>query len=412
MDYIKKHIEKQNQQIGNSNKNTIPDSLRVAIVHDYFNQNGGAEKVVETMLELYPKADLYTSTFIPENFVNDQQLTKAYLDKRVKSTWLDKIFLTKDSKKSNRIKFFKHLFFIYPIVMSFITVKDYDLVIISSTYCGKNIKLQNNGKVIHYCHSPVRFLHGLVTETDHDTLSWAQNLVISIFKPFLKWLDLKAVRNLNLNDTIWVANSNFIQKTISDVYGVDSIVIYPPVDTNRYLHLTKNQKPTEEFYLCHGRISFHKRIDLAIKSCLVLNKKLYISGTSALDSELKSLKDLVPINAKDQIVFLGRTSDQELNELICNAKAMIFPGKEDAGIAPIEMLAGGLPVIAYGAGGALEYIVDGQNGVLFAEQSEFSLSNAIKRFETLKLDTKTIKNSSSNFTKTTFLHKLEALGQI
>jgi glycosyltransferase involved in cell wall biosynthesis len=390
--------------------------MRVAIVHDYFNQNGGAEKVVESLLKLYPTADLYTSTYIPENFTKEKSgyefVPKAYEQGRVKSTYLDKFFLNKDKTKSDRLKFFKHLFFIYPIVMSFVKIKNYDLVIISSTYCGKNIKIENCGKVIHYCHSPVRFLHGLVTETDHASLSFIQNVAISIFKPFLKWMDLKAVKYLNGLDCVWVANSIFIQKTIEKVYGVSSTCIYPPVDLGKFANVLRERDPKEDFYLCHGRISFHKRIDLAILACLETGDKLYISGVSALESETNGLKQLVPNDKKDQIIFLGRTSDEQLLELVANAKAMIFPGKEDAGIAPIEMIAGGLPVIAYGAGGALEYVQEGVNGLFFTPQNVDPLVLAMSNFKKLELDTKKIKTSVNEFSEQVFMSKISFISSI
>jgi glycosyltransferase involved in cell wall biosynthesis len=386
----------------------LDNNLKVALVHDYFNQNGGAEKVMDNLLEMYPHADLYTATFIPENFKNDPNLLRAYQDGRVKTTILDKLFL-KNGKKTKALNYFKHLFFIYPIIMSFVKVKNYDLVIISSTYCGKNIRTENCKKLVHYCHSPVRFLHGLVTETDHATLSWFQNLVINIFKPLLKFLDLRAVAHLNSQNCLWIGNSKFIKKTVDQVYGVSSLVLFPPVDLDKYLPIVKNENPSEEFYLCHGRISFHKRIDLAISACLQLNRKLYISGSSALESDMDSLRALVPEAKKELIVFLGRTTDEQLYKLISEAKAMLFPGKEDAGISPIEMLAGGLPVIAYGAGGALEYVVEGQNGVFFYQQKTDALANAIKHFELSTFDTSKIKDSSKQFSKETFEQKFRSI---
>jgi glycosyltransferase involved in cell wall biosynthesis len=389
--------------------NHLPESrkdLRVAIAHDYFNQNGGAEKVVESLLKLYPDADVYTSTFIPENFRNDVNISKAYNEGRVKSTFLDKIFL-KDGSKSSFIKYFKHLFFIYPMVMSFVEVKDYDVVIISSTYCGKNVKISNCDKVIHYCHSPVRFLHGLVTEKDHSSLSIIEKVGTFALKPILKYLDLKAVKYLNSKGCVWIANSNFIKATLSKVYGVSCSVIYPPVELVKYLPVVRNERPDEEFYLCHGRISFHKRLDLAILACLKLGKKLYISGISGLENDIDSLRALIPNDKRDQIVFLGRTTDDQLFEKVRNAKAMIFPGKEDAGIAPIEMLASGLPVIAYGAGGALEYVIPDTNGVFFKDQTVESLVEAIGRFEMASFDAKTIKASISEFSEEVFLTKMD-----
>jgi glycosyltransferase involved in cell wall biosynthesis len=376
--------------------------MKVAIVHDYFNQNGGAEKVCETLLELYPLADIFTSTFNPINFENEKNLNKSYIEGRIKTSILDKLFI-KNGKPTFWTKFTKHLYFVYPLVMWLMQVKDYDLVVISSTYCGKNIRLNNNKKIIHYCHSPVRFLHGLITEKDHSTLPIWQKLISTLIKPLLKMLDLGAVKNLIANDTIWISNSKFIKQAVNDVYHVDSDVIYPPVDISRFQSIERVENPKEEFYICHGRISFHKRIDLAIEACIKLNKKLKISGTSALTIDLENLIKLVPEDKKHLIEFLGRTDDQTLDTLVSEAKAMIFPGKEDAGIAPIEMLACGMPIIAYQSGGALEYVIEEINGVFFKEQSVEDVIEAINKFESLSFQKEEIKKSVLKFSDKIFL---------
>jgi glycosyltransferase involved in cell wall biosynthesis len=382
--------------------------MRVAIVHDYLHQFGGAEKVVEKWLEMYPEAQLYTSFYLPQKFASSAHFEKARTEKRIHQTWLRFLFPT-------FIKFYKHLYWLYPIMMSFVQVRGYDLVLISSTYCGKNIQLLNNKKIIHYCHSPVRFLHGLVTEMDHKTINPILQKIIPFINSPLKKLDLKAVENLNKNGTIWVANSSFIQETIKQVYHTDSVVIYPPIELKKYLGITRETANIGNFYLCHGRISFHKRLDLAIQACLELGLKLKISGDSSFASELESLKklelDFIAANPDKPtyIEFLGRTSDAQYHELLATCKAFLFPGKEDFGIAPIEVLAAGVPVIAYQAGGALEYIKDSQNGVFFAEQTTQSLQDAIQKFESLNLDTKTIKASSLEFSEENFENQISKL---
>jgi hypothetical protein len=138
--------------------------MKVAIVHDYLHQFGGAEKLVEQWLEMYPDATVYTSFITPEKFTSSPLITKAYEENRIKTTWLQWWL-------PSIIQLYKHFFWLYPLVMSWVVVKNFDKVIISSTYCGKTIHLQDNAQVVHYCHSPTRFLHGLTTETDHKSLS-------------------------------------------------------------------------------------------------------------------------------------------------------------------------------------------------------------------------------------------------
>jgi glycosyltransferase involved in cell wall biosynthesis len=382
--------------------------MKIAIVHDYLHQFGGAEKVVEKWLEVYPEADLYTSFYTPQKFSTSKYFEKARQDGRIYTTWLQMIL-------PKIMKFYKHFFWLYPIVMSFRVVKNYDVVLISSTYCGKNVRYRNVKKIIHYCHSPVRFLHGLVTETDHRSINPILRSIIPVFTFPLKWMDLQAVSYLNKNGCIWIANSKFIQETILDVYKTKSKVIYPPIELETFLKINRSGKKPGDFYLSHGRISFHKRIDLAILACLQTGRKLKVSGTAAFEKELDSLKNLVHDyevenpESKGLIEFLGRTTNEKLQELMTTCRGFIFPGKEDFGIAPIEMLAAGVPIIAYKSGGALEYVQNGKNGIFFNQQSIFEVITALYSFEKTQFNSKTIKDSSKPFSEKAFRDQIDSV---
>jgi glycosyltransferase involved in cell wall biosynthesis len=381
--------------------------MKVAIVHDYLYQFGGAEKCVEKWLEIYPKANVYTSFFVPSKFSSSKIITQSYEQKRIKTTILQKLF-----KNPFFLKFQKHFFFIYPIIFSFFKVKNYDLVLISSTFCAKNVKIQNCSKIVFYCHTPTRFLWNLISKDDHKSLSIIYRLLISFLVFPLKILDQKAVQNLNRLGCIWLANSEFIRQTINQIYKTESKVVFPPIELDKFLS-TKRSKlstSTKSFYLSHGRISFHKRIDLAILACLKMRRHLKISGNSAFPAEIESLKKIVlQAEKKDStlvglIEFVGRTSDKQLQNLMQNCQAFLFPGKEDFGIAPIEMLAGGVPIIAYKAGGALEYIIENENGIFFEEQNVKSLIKGIQKFEVQKTwKTENIKKSSQKFSSQKFI---------
>lgn len=386
--------------------------MKIAIVHDYLHQFGGAEKVVEKWLEFYPEADVYTSIYTPDKFESSPHFEKARKENRIHTSFAQKIIAN-----SKMIGYFKHFFWLYPIAMSKVKVEGYDAVLISSTYCGKNVKLKNNTRVIHYCHSPTRFLHGLVTETDHASLSKAQKLVVPLFKSGLKKLDLKAVKHLNDNDCTWVGNSKFIQETIKDVYNVDSELIYPPIDLERFMKVDRKPLTGEnEYYLSHGRVSFHKRVDLAILACMQLGKKLKISGNAGSDLEMNQLKDIVKDyekkhpESKGLIEFLGRTEGEVTTDLAAGCKAFLFPGKEDFGISPVEMLAAGVPVIAYKEGGALEYVQENINGVFFHPQTTEELIKGIKDFESKNnWDADTIKRTSAKFSEEMFKQEIDKL---
>jgi|LakMenEpi03Aug12_release.lakeMendotaPanAssembly.Ray.scaffolds.fasta_scaffold182915_2 glycosyltransferase involved in cell wall biosynthesis len=380
--------------------------MKVAICHDYLFQFGGAERCVESWLEMYPNADIYSSFSIPEKFKDSVQITKAFEEGRVQNSFLQGIFRFKFAQK-----FQKHLFWIYPIAMSFLRVKDYDLVIVSATYCGKNIKLQNNQKVIFYCYTPTRFLYGFVTETDQKMINPILRKLIPFFTKPLRILDQKAAKYLTRNGAIWVAISKYIQDNIKIAYGVDSQIIYPPVETEQFTKLTRKADQIEDFYIYFGRISFHKRIDLAILACLNLGKKLVIVGASSFQPEMDKLKDIVKNHPnKELITFAGRVSDIERNNLLQKAKAMIFTAKEDFGIAPVEAIAACCPVIGYGSGGALEYIQPGVNGTLFEEQSMESLQEAITNFEKMEgWNVENMRKSVQKFASGEFKKEFERL---
>jgi glycosyltransferase involved in cell wall biosynthesis len=377
--------------------------MKVAIVHDYLFQFGGAEKVVEVWLEMYPEADIYTSFLVHEKFTNSPTITSAYQSNRIHTSIAQYIFRFRFLQR-----FQKHFFWLYPIAMRLVRVKNYDLVLISSTDCGKQIQLYNNQKIVHYCHSPTRYLHGLITEADHQSLNLVYRFLIPLFIPILKYLDLNAVYKLNDHHAIWLANSSFIKQTIKEVYDTESTVIYPPIDLDTFLRIKRER--IEDFYLCHGRISFHKRLDLAILSCLQLKRSLKISGVAGFEKQMDDLKYIVSEyetqypDTQGLIQFLGRTTDEEYAGLVSHCRGFLFPGKEDFGIAPIEILASGVPIIAYQAGGALEYITEGVNGVFFPEQTVGSLMNAILKFEDVgEWNTQMIRDSSKPFGKDTFI---------
>jgi glycosyltransferase involved in cell wall biosynthesis len=370
---------------------------KVAIVHDYLFQYGGAEKVVEAWLKMYPEADIYTSFYTHDKFGGSKGIQQAYQQGRIKTTWLQAWFGQQEEQKAKPLlKYFKHFFWLYPLVMSRLAVKNYDLVLISSTYCGKNVRYKNCHKIVHYCHSPTRFLHGLTTEVDHQSLGKVYQAIIPLFKFWLRWLDLRAVKYLNKIGTIWLANSKYIQKTIKQVYNTKSEVVYPPVEVEKFAGVVRNPDLENPFYYYFGRISFHKRLDLLISTCLATNRRLVITGEAGYQKEMQDLKKLA--NNSSLITFTGRQPDEVVKGYLTRCKGFLFAGKEDFGIAPIEVLGAGVPAVMYGAGGALEYIEDGVNGMLFDQQNVESVGKTLDKFEKVQnWDSDVIKASASRY---------------
>jgi glycosyltransferase involved in cell wall biosynthesis len=360
--------------------------MKTVIVHDYLFQYGGAEKCVEVWLDMYPQAEVWTSFYVPEKFKSSNQISKAWQQGRIKTSIAQWIF-----KLPGMNNFYKHFFWLYPILFFVWKASGYDLVIVSSTFCAKTIRLGDNKKVIYYCYTPTRFLHKQDTELDRSTINPILRLALPAFNFVLRKVDFAAVKNLVNKKTVWIGISQYIVDKIKDIYKVTAKVIYPPVNLDHFLDLPTKKR--EDFYLYFSRISFHKKTQVAIEACFALGKKLKIAGASGFKPEIEKLKQMVAeLEAKEPqkkglIEFLGRVSDEDRDNLLQTAKAMIFPPKEDFGIAPVEAIASGCPVIAYGQGGALEYVTEGLSGTFFDSQTSSSLQKAILKFEKMKTGT-------------------------
>jgi glycosyltransferase involved in cell wall biosynthesis len=219
-------------------------------------------------------------------------------------------------------------------------------------------------------------------------------------KPLLAWLrrqDRAAARR----PQVMVANSRHVADRIRRYYGRTAEVIHPPVDVGRFASLPRE---AGDFYLVLGRVVPYKRVDLAVSACARMERQLKVAGGG---------RALEPIRRQAAghrgIELLGHVSDEARAELLRRARALLFPGEEDFGIVPVEAQAAGLPVIAYGVGGAAESVHDGRTGVLFAEQSARSLEGAIERFEGLALDERELRANAARFTRERFRSRMAAV---
>ena len=336
---------------------------KIAIVHDYLKEYGGAERVVETLLEIWPNADIYTSVFLPEYAGPHRTRIEKW---KVHTSVLQYVPF-----KAKLISMFR---FVAPLVFKSFNLSDYDVVITSTagTYTSPNfVKIGKKTKLICYCHTPPRYLYGYPVANDWTTNWWRRILLVMGKIPmyFLKKLDFKASQ---LPD-YFIANSKEVAGRIKKFYKRDAIVIYPPVEIP---NLAKG-KVTKDYYLAGGRLARAKRTDLAIKVCnkLRLPLKVFGRGFGGYAGYLKSIFG-------PTIEFLGEATEEQKWELYQNAKAYIYPSeKEDFGIQPVEAMAAGTPVIAYRSGGTQESVIDGKTGVFFNELTVESLSKAIKHFD-------------------------------
>ncbi len=350
--------------------------MKVAILHDYLNQFGGAERVLQTLIELFPHADLYTLLY-------DKKKTKGIFEKNIRaSSFMDIPWIRKH-----------HRLFIpfMPLAASSIRPKEeYDLIISSTAGYAKGFRVQGSHHV-SYCHSPLRY----AWEIDYlKNLRFSPKALSNLIAyPIAKWLkkwDKDAAQKVNL----FIANSDYIAEKVRAYYGRDAIVAYPPVDTDIFYPEPETGK--KEYYLMAGRLLYYKGFDLGIAAFNQLQKPLKIVGRGP---ELPKLRKLVK---SPLIEFIETASDNELRFLYSNAKAFIFPQIEDFGLVAAEAQACGTPVIAFAQGGGREIVMHKKTGILFYEQTPEAIVAAVKEFEYYPFDRRTIAKSAQRFSKEAF----------
>jgi len=371
--------------------------MRVALVHDYLNQYGGAERVLEILMEIFPDAPIYTLLY-------DKDRTLGRFEGRVKKT----SFLDFGPIRKKHRPFIPFM----PLAAQTMAIDDgYDLIISDSAGFAKGVTLKANSLKlkapfhISYCHTPLRY----AWEEEYLT-GIISNFQLSISKPILKYL-----RNWDYNagqkPDILIANSNFIAQKIKKYYGRDTIVVYPPVDLNVFCpSSTRCSLSSTSYFLAAGRLMHYKKFDLAVRVFAELGLPLKIVGGGP---ELEKLKEIRDELRADNIEFVSFVSDEELRSLYCGAKAFIFPQVEDFGLVAAEAIACGTPVIAYNAGGAKEIVFHGENGILFNEQTAESLKGAVIEFSKYSakggFDPQKIAASAKKFSKDEFIKKIKNL---
>ena len=354
--------------------------MRVAIVHDYLNQYGGAERVLDELKLMYPDAPVYVSIHDP------RRMPDRYRQWDIRASWLNRVPL------ANR----KHQMLLpfYPMAFEGFDFSDYDLVVSSSSGFAHGVLTQPDTLNVCYCHSPPRFLWDYHRYAEREHLSRpARALLASQLIKLRQWDRSSANRT-----DVWVSTSKVVQKRIQRTYSQPSSIIPPPVDTSRFAVGDGNGG----FYLMLMRLVGWKRPDIVVDACTRLSLNLVVAGDGrALDS----LKE----RAGPTIRFVGRVNDTQMRELYRDCTAFILPSEEDFGITPLEAMASGRPVIAYGRGGVLDTVVPGHTGEFFEEQSADSVAAALTSFKPHHYDPDTIRQHSEAFDSVVFRRRLRAL---
>lgn len=362
--------------------------MKVAIIHDWLVVNGGAEKVLQEIIALYPTADIYTLVdFLPEgsrDWLNGNQVHTSFIQKLP--------FARKQ---------YRNYFPFFPIAIEQFDLSEYDLII-SSSYCvAKGVITSPEQTHVCYCHSPARYawdLQGQYLKESGMTRGVKSAVVRHFLHKFRIW-DSRTANGVDL----FIANSKFIKKRIYKCYRREAEVINPPVNLSQFQYCDDKQ----DFYLTASRLVPYKRIDLVVEAFTKMpEKKLKVIGDGP---EMEKLKRLA--QGYDNIELMGFQSNEVLIKTMQQAKAFVFAAEEDFGIIPVEAQACGTPVIAYGKGGSLETVAANVSGIHFETQTLSSLTNAINEFENqgTTLDYAQVRKHAEKFSVESFKQNLSTV---
>lgn len=361
--------------------------MNIALVHDWLTNMAGGERVLLEMSKAYPSAPIFTSIFDPNG-------AKDFARKDVRPSYLQRMPLIKTLVKAKR----EFLIPLTPFAFEQIDLSKFDLVISSCSFPSKGVLTKPGTTHICYCHTPARYLW----ETEVDSRAKTG---------FLSSLRKNTAHKLRIWDRLaadrvdyFLANSKYVANRIKKYYNRDSIVIYPPVDVDRF-ELT-DAKNVKDYYLFVSRLVDYKKCDLVIEAFNDLKLPLIVIGRGPDKKRLEAM-------AKPNIKFMGFLSDNEIKKYYAEAKAFIFAAEEDFGIVPVEAMASGRPVIAYSGGGVAESVIEGVTGTFFHEQTPQCLIDAVKKFNPAEYNPTKIREHAQKFSAARFQKELkEAVDKI
>jgi glycosyltransferase involved in cell wall biosynthesis len=352
--------------------------MKVAIVHYWFVGMRGGEKVIEALCEMYPQADIFTHVYVPD-MVSDR-----IRQHRIIPTFVDAL--------PRAAKMYKTYLPLMPLALEQLDLSGYDLIISSESGPAKGIVPPPDAVHVCYCHTPMRYIWNMY----HQYRSGAGRLTRLMMPPLAHYLRMWDVASAARVDS-FVANSSTVARRIRRYYGMDSIVINPPVDTKAFSIAPASE--LGDYYLMAGELVSYKRPDLAVRAFNETKQKLMVIGGGEMLQEIRRL-------AGPTIEVMGSQPFDVLKYHYARCRALIFPGEEDFGMVPVEAMASGRPVVALGRGGATETVRDGVSGVFFAEQTIEAIAAAVARVSNFEVDSEKIAAHAEQFGKEQFFQKM------
>jgi glycosyltransferase involved in cell wall biosynthesis len=342
--------------------------MKIAIVHDFLLQMGGAEKVVDVLHDMFPHAPIFTSAY------DAASMPPYYKTWDIRTSFLQRLWMKKKTHRAALL--------LYPFAFELFDLSEFDLVLSSSSAFAKGVITKPETTHVCYTHAPMRYAWTTRSYVENEKFGRLVRTALLPVAHYLRMWDSSAAARVDH----YIANSSAVAKRIEKYYRRPSQIIFPPVDTGRF----EIAGEVDDYYIIVSRFVPYKRLDLAVAAFTRLKRRLKVVGVGRQMPALRA-------KAGPTIEFLGHVDDADLPGLLARAKAFIMPGEEDFGIAPVEANACGRPVLAYAAGGALDTQVHNVTGVLFGDQSVEGLCNAVCQADHVDFDPVRIRAHASRF---------------
>jgi glycosyltransferase involved in cell wall biosynthesis len=347
--------------------------MPLALIHDWLNQLGGAEDVLETLVAMFPGAPIFTSIYWRE------KMPAHYRQWPIRVSFMDRLPAIH--------RHHQPYLPLYPFAFQSFDLSAYDLILSNKSGFCHGVRKPPGAVHVCYCLTPTRYVWGFDDYAAREGLSPAQIQILRPVLNLLKQWDKAAAARVDH----FIAISSEVRRRIASFYGRDSAIIYPPVNTDRF----DIADSVGDYFLCLGRLIPYKRVDLAVQACTALNLPLLVGGDGRDRARLERM-------AGPTVKFLGRVSEADLPGLVARCRAFIFPGLEDFGIAPVQAMAAGRPVIAFAGGGALDTVIENQTGHLFHQPTVQSLIFTLQSFNPSRFDPLAIRAHALQFDRKVF----------